>query len=553
MPVVTVYYDRLLSMIKGKISVEEILAKLPYLALDIEGTEADYVRIEYNPNRPDFSTDYGLARALNGILGFETGAPKYEVTNSGVKVDVDRSVKTYRPYIVSLVAKNIVFDGETIRQFIAMQEDLHNGLGRHRKRVSIGLHNIDAVKPPFAYTTQSKDFKFIPLGGEEPLTIEEILARTEQGKEYGGLVSEFDRCPIITDSSGEVLSMPPIINGQLTRVTERTRNIFVDITGTNLQLIEDSLAILCAALSDAGARIETVELKYTENTTVTPDMSTREARVDLELTERLLGLNLSIDAISEALERSRISVVRNSSHLTALIPRYRVDILHPVDLVEEVALGYGVERILPTMPMSSNAGRLSKELVGIDRLRETLVGLELTEVMNFSLIGRDTIFKVRGEVDEDSLLMVEHPKSGEHEILREELLPSLMLTLSKNIHETYPQRIFEVSRVFVRDPRVTSGILEEYHCGVVTCHSKTNFTEAKSYLDSTVLQTFGKEVRTEASMYPGLVEGRAAKIKLGDINVGYIGEVEPRVLEAFQLRTPVSFFEVNLTPFMRSL
>jgi phenylalanyl-tRNA synthetase beta chain len=272
MPVVTLYLDRLKSLIKDKVSTDTIIGKIPYLGMDLEEVSEDHLRVEYNPNRPDFSTDYGIARALNGLLGFESGCPEYRLTDSGIRVSVDRTVREVRPYIVSLIVTGCNLDDESIRQIITMQEDIHNGMGRNRRKVSIGIHNLDVVKPPIKYTTATREFRFIPLGANKPMSIQEVLDKTDMGREYGQIVSGFNRYPILNDSTGEVLSFPPIINGELTRVSSQTKNLFIDITATDFKTSEDALAILSATLQDAGGILKSVKVEYPDRVLITPDL-----------------------------------------------------------------------------------------------------------------------------------------------------------------------------------------------------------------------------------------------------------------------------------------
>ncbi|MBI4258429.1 MAG: phenylalanine--tRNA ligase subunit beta, partial [Thaumarchaeota archaeon] len=258
MPVVTLYFNRLKTLLEQNVGEEQIREALPYLGLDIEEVGQDHVKVEYNPNRPDYSTDIGIVRGLNGLLGFKTGAPKYNIIMGGTRVIVSQSVLPLRPHIVCLKVRSIHFDDESIRQLISMQEDLHRGIGRKRRRVSIGLHNLDSVDPPFHYDAAPPNFRFLPLGSGEPMTMAEILEKTEQGKEYGHIVKEFSSYPLLTDANGKVLSFPPIINGDRTRVSAETRNLFVDVTGTDLRTVGDALTIVAAFLHDMGGKLETV-------------------------------------------------------------------------------------------------------------------------------------------------------------------------------------------------------------------------------------------------------------------------------------------------------
>ena len=137
MPVINSYINQLKNILKGEITTEELIEKIPYLGLDLEEVNSEYFTIEYNPNRPDYSTDYGVGRSLNGILEFEIGTPKYNINIGKSEVKVNPKLNEIRPYISSVIARNIQLDEENIRQMISMQEDLHDGIGRRRKKIAI--------------------------------------------------------------------------------------------------------------------------------------------------------------------------------------------------------------------------------------------------------------------------------------------------------------------------------------------------------------------------------------------------------------------------------
>ena len=545
MPVVTIYLNRIMPMLKGSVSVDQLVDNIPFLGLDLEEITDEYLRIEYNPNRPDYSTDYGLARGLNGLLGFEVGAPQYKIIVGDTEVRIKRSVKKIRPYIVGLVANHVQFDDESIRQIITMQEDLHNGVGRKRKKVSVGIHNSDVIKYPIIYGTCSQNFRFTPLGERRSFTIKQILEKMDVGIAYGGILMDFENYPLLTDSRGEVLSFPPIINGDLTKVTSKTKNIFIEITGTELKSVNNALSVFAATLHDLGARLETVKIVDDKSSVNTPNMKPYEFEVNVRLTNKLLGLNLSKAKIIESLSRSRIDSTLKDGRMVARVPSYRFDIMHQVDLVEEVAIGYGLSRFTLSLPESNRVGSLDKKLVTLDVVRNTLSGLGFIEVMNFSLLSRDTLYDKIGR-SQSEVLQVNNPKAGSFEVLRDMLLPSLLETLSRNLHEEYPQRIFEVATVFNKEIDTITGIQEKYHVAVAMAHSQAGYTEAKSYLTSLLANAFGINSKTTPTTSPIFSQGRTAAVKYGANHIGTVGEVRPGVLENFHIKMPVAAFELSL-------
>lgn len=544
MPVITLHYDRLLALLRRPLSKPNLVETLPYLGLDIEEEAEEYVRVEFNPNRPDFSSEWGIARALNGLLGFETGAPRYQVGRSGVAVKVDESILDVRPFFVGAVVKNVELDDESIRQLMAMQDDLDNGLGRRRSKVSTGLHNLDAVKPPFTYKAVPPSFEFTPLGQGRKMSMAEILRDVETGQKFGHILKDFSKYPVIVDREGTVLSFPPVINGEASRVSTETRNMFIDITAIDSKAAEDVLAVLLAALADQGAQLESIEVNYPSSRSVTPNLASTKMNVEQSYINGLLGLNLGKEEFTECLKRSRLGVEQVNETITVEVPRYRSDILHPVDIVEEVEIGYNVVNLTPTFPASTDVGRLSSRLAALDAAREVLIGLGLIEVMNYSLISREMLVSMKGGAEPSRELRVENPKSGEHEYLRVSLIASLLSTLSKNIHEEYPQKIFEIGKVFYRgedgEPK------EEYRLAVALAYAEANYTEAKSYLASFLRQFIGIECTTVSSDNPVYVSGRAAEIQVDGKDVGNIGEIAPTALDFYSLRVPVAAFELKI-------
>jgi phenylalanyl-tRNA synthetase beta chain len=540
MPVVNVTIERLKKLVSG-IKIEKVLNMLPFVGLDIEGVDNNVIRVEYNPNRPDFSSDYGIARALRGMLEIETGMPKFKMTGkSGLAVKVEPAVRKIRPYIVAFVARNGRLDAETIKQLIAMQEDLHNGIGRKRKKASIGIHNLDVVEFPVTYKTVSSDYSFIPLDEYSECSIDQILKESEIGKQYGHILSEFDRYPIIVDSLGTVLSFPPIINGNATKVNEKCRNLFVEVTATDQKCAEDALAIFAVTLYDAGFEIRTVTIDSGKKIE-TPQMKPKIISADMSYVNSILGLTLDRKQVTSCLKKSRLDAKAIGKKIVCTIPRYRTDISHSIDIAEEVAIGYGIYNLKPIFPDSQTAGKKNSLSIYFDAIRETLIGLGMIELLNFSLTSKEVQYNAFGIAAKD-VLSVDGSKSIEHEILRDSLVPSLLQSLSYNIHEQYPQRLFEIGKTF----RKEGTIIERWSIGAVVAHTDAGYTEIKSTMQALLKSCFGKDANTRASANQMFMDGRCAEVIFDGKSVGVIGEIIPCALENFKLRVPVAAFEIDL-------
>jgi len=517
----------------------EILDRIPYIGLDIEGVDGNSVRVEYSPNRPDFGTDFGIARALRGLLGKELGLPKFQTVPSGVSVAFDRRLKTVRPFIACATVRGLRLDDEGIRQIISLQEDLHNGLGRRRKVVAIGLHDLDAVKPPLSYRAVDSTFEFVPLGKRSPASVSSILSDTDEGKVYGGALGGGSLYPVITDSRGVVLSFPPIINGNATRVTTKTTNMFIDVTGTSSRACDDVLAVLATTLAEAGGKLGSVSVRYPGKPRVTPDLSPVELPIDIQLVRSILGLDLSSAEIARCLDRSRLGVKGTK----ALGPRYRVDLLHPVDIVEEVALGYGFDRIVPIYPPSEQAGSFNSFEDYMDSVSTVMAGSGMIEMMTFELTDERSLYTLFQRPSSDRIVVL-NPKSIEHSVLRDSLIPGLMTTLSRNVKSDYPQRIFEIGRVYER----TGGrVSETWHLGCLVAHSQASYTEAKMFLESFHRISSGTEADTEPGQHWAFTDGRCGRVSAKGASLGHVGEIKPGAIDAFGLGVPVSGFEIDLS------
>jgi phenylalanyl-tRNA synthetase beta chain len=541
-PVVSIKFERLKKLISG-IKMNKVLDTLPFVGLDIEGVGKDVIRIEYNPNRPDLSSDYGVARALRGLLDVETGLPKFKLAGkSGLAISIEDEVRKVRPYLIALVAKNGTLDDETLKQLIVMQEDLHNGVGRKRRKASIGIHNLDVIKFPVTYKTVSGDYSFTPLDESSEFTINQILKDLEIGKRYSHILSPFDIYPLIVDSIGTVLSLPPIINGQATKVNDRCRNLFVEVTATDQETAEDLLAILAITLYDAGFEIRTVSINSGRKKFETPQMKPKVISADVGYVNSILGLTLDTKQMITCLKKSRVDAKAVDRKIVCTIPRYRTDISDPIDISEEVAIGYGIYNLEPKFPTSPTAGKKDSLSVYFNAIRETMIGLGMIESLNFLLTSEEVQYRAFGIPAKD-VLSVDSSKSTEHEILRDSLLPLLLQSLSYNIHEQYPQRLFEIGKTFLKS---TAIIEERWSIGAVIAHTGAGYTEIKSTMQALLRSCYGKEATTKTSTNRMFMEGRCAEVIFDNRPVGVLGEIIPLALENFKLRTPVAAFEINL-------
>ena len=543
MPVIELNLNRIKKIISGNVTKKRIVDTLPFLGLDIESQDGDKIRIEYSPNRPDYSTDFGIALGLEGLLGIKKGIQKTNIKKQGkFEIKVDPSVSKIRPFVTGVIARNGTIDDETIKQLMNMQEDLHFGIGRKRKKSSIGLHDLDRISFPLNYTTSTRGHSFVPLNSESKHTIDQILSETEVGKNYGWILGDSKNVPIIVDSEGTTISFPPIINASVTAVTTKTKNVLVEVTSLDKDAAEDMLSVVVAILQMAG--FEIIQLKISGSKNSTPKLNSKIIQYDVRLTEQILGLNLSPSAMISSLKKCRLDAIQKGTKIQCTIPRYRFDVFGPMDIVEEIALGYGIDNLTPKLSPSQKLGEKSLMTKKLDIVSKITVGFGFTEALNSSLTSKKILFDFLNR-DSSQMISVIDSKSQEHTILRDTILPGLIENLSKNIHESYPQKLFEVGTVFSK----AKPIHEAINLAGVIAYKESNYSEMKSILQS-ILKTGFKidsKTKTPKDNVTTFANGRHADIFVGEKSVGTIGEINSDVLDNFKIRTSVVGFEIKLS------
>jgi len=540
MPVVELSYLRLQKLV-GKVTKKQISESLPFLGLDIESENKDLVRIEYSPNRPDYSTDFGIALGLQGLLGIKTGAVKLNVKKSNkYPISVKSGVSKIRPFVTGIIAKNGKIDDQTIKQLMTMQEDLHFGIGRKRKKSSIGIHDLDKIAFPLVYTTTNRNHKFIPLNSEKEMSVSEILTNTDVGKDYGSLLGQSSQVPMIFDENQNTVSFPPIINAAVTTVTTKTKNLFVEVTGINKDDAEDMLSVVATILQTAGFTLESVKISGAKNSS--PKLEQKKISVSTSLINQILGLNLNTSKIISSLKKSRLDASSKGTNIICTIPSYRFDIFGPMDLVEEVALGYGIQNLEPTLSPSQTIGKINPVSLQLKSLDQTMIGLGYLEALNSSLTSKRVLYDMTNR-DSSKIISVLDSKSQEHTILRDSILPGLLDNLSRNIHESYPQKMFETGTVFTLE----NPISEKINFSGISAHKDANFTEIKSIIQSALNIGFNIQIETKTATNPTFEEGHCATITLNNIPIGIVGKINSKIIENYKIRVPVVGFEISLS------
>jgi len=531
MPVIELYKDRLNELYPNR-KYEEIKGMLPFIGLDIESDDGNTIRVEYSPNRPDFSTDYGIIRALRGLFGDQLGRPEHKLISSGVNFVVDKTIQNLRPHIAGFVVEQLNLDDELIKQLISMQEDLHHGIGRERKKVAIGYHDLSAIKPPLQYTAVDLNYRFVPLGASSMMEISSVLKETRQGVTYGHLLAGFERAPALIDDLGTTLSIPPIINGAATAITTRTSRLLVDITGTDLNTIKYTASIIAEALWDAGGTVKASTVSYSPTQRLTyPDIDGRAIDFDYRYARNILGIDISLEEVILALRKCRNDAKKRGSNLKVVVPNYRTDIIHPIDIVEEIAYGYGYFNIKPDFDFPYNTGGASSAGRFEDKIRGIMVGLGFSEIITPILTSKAILVDKMGR--NVKLRCAEFSKSVEHACLRDSLLPGALSVIALNSDEQNPQTLFELGPV----------INKKEETALVAVIKFGGFSKIKSNLMA-LLNCLDVDPSFDKSSIPYMLRGGI--IKNGGLALGEIGEVSPQVLENFGIGSPIAYFELKV-------
>ena len=528
MPTITLDKKDLLKQIGKKLSDDKLKDRISMLGTDLEQVTKKDITVEVFPNRPDMLSSEGFARALASFIGSKKGLRNYKVNKANYKAKVDKKTSKVRPFAIAAIVKGIKFDNASIESLMQLQEKLHATHGRNRKKVSIGVYDLDTIKFPLTYTTKESSFRFTPLETNRELTLNQILNTHPKGRDYKHLLEEFKEYPIWIDAKGQVLSMPPIVNSEETKVNKKTKNVFIDVTGLDKRTVEQALNIVVTSLSDRGGKIYSIKVG---NETY-PNLKPSKIKLNLGYLNKVLGLNLKDKDVKSLLSRMGLEYKKPF----VFVPAYRVDIISEIDLVEDIAIAYGYENFNPEIPNVATVGEEDSFEKFKDKMADILVGFGLLEANSYNLSSKKIQNKIMNT--NVSLVELENALSSEYNVLRAWMIPSLLEVLSKNKHYELPQKIFEVGTVFT--PKEVSRL------GVVLSDSKVDYTVIRQLLDA-LLSSLGLSYKVDEVKHDSFIAGRVARISVKGKKVAYLGEIHPSVLSNFGLENPVVAFELNLS------
>lgn len=540
MPTINVNKNVFEQLVGKKLPLEQLKDRISYLGTALEAVEGDEIIVEIFPNRPDMLSEQGFARAFSSFMGIKPGLKEYKVRPSGEKVIIDKSVSSVRPYTACAIVKGIRFDDEKIREVIQIQEKLHITYGRNRKKAAIGIYPYEKIKPPIRFIAEDPSkIKFRPLEFPKEITGMQILSQHPAGREYGHLLEGKSKFPFFIDANNQVLSMPPIINSHsIGKISEKTTDVFIECSGFDYNVLGKCLNIIVCALADMGGEIYSIEIELPDKKKIiSPNLEPEVIAVDADHINKILGLNLKEAEIKKYLERMGCGYNKGKAY----IPPYRADILHQIDLGEDIAIAYGYENFREEIPEVATIAEADNIQLFIRKIAVLLSGLGYLETNSYSLISKQEL----GRMNINYPAIELSNANEDYNCLRNWITPSLLKILSENRHHDYPQKIFEAGVCFEKDNSSETNTKEFYRLALLSTGKDAGFTEAKQALDY-LMDAFDLKYEIEETEHSSFVEGRVGRVIVNGKKLAYIGEIHPQVLQNWNLEMPVAGFEINI-------
>ncbi|KAF7715168.1 Phenylalanine--tRNA ligase beta subunit [Penicillium ucsense] len=549
--------------------------------------EPPQLKIEIPANRYDLLCFEGIALMLNIFLK-RKALPEYklvEPSNGQLgEIIVKENTTKIRPYVSGAILRGVKFDKARYASFIALQDKLHQNLARQRTLVSIGTHDLDTIKGPFTYDAlPPKDIKFVPLNQTQEMDGEELMTfyeKHQQLSKYLHIIRDSPVYPVIFDSQRTVCSLPPIINGDHSKISLDTTNVFIEITAldrTKLEIVNRMMVTMFSQYTTEPFTIEPVKIVSEHNgeTRVTPDLAPRTTTAEVSYINQCCGLELSASEISNLLTKMAFRAKPSTSNPDTIdveIPPTRADVLHQCDIMEDVAIAYGFNNLPRSFP--SKSGTVAQplpinKLSDIVRVEAAMAGW--SEVLPLILCSHDENFAWLNRKDDgNTAVKLANPKTTEFQVVRTTLLPGLLKTIRENKAHSVPMKIFEVSDVAFKDMSLERKSRNERHfaaayygksSGFEVVHGlldrvmsmlKSAFIIAEEGLDNAAIgdsQYYIKEL-DDPTYFPGHSASVHLRVGGKDHMIGSFGILHPTVLGKYELKYPVSTLEINIEPFL---
>uniref|UniRef100_A0A0P4W7L9 Phenylalanine--tRNA ligase beta subunit n=1 Tax=Scylla olivacea TaxID=85551 RepID=A0A0P4W7L9_SCYOL len=534
-------------------------------------------KIEIGANRYDLLCIEGIARTLRVFLGLET-LPKFQVLPAKdpaqYKLIVKPAVAQVRPYVVGAVLRNIKFTQAVYDSFIDLQDKLHHNIARKRTLVAIGTHDLDTITGPFIYDAQPpKEISFVPLNQTEVFRSDVLLEKYTQDlhlREFVPIIKDKPVYPVILDQKGVVLSLPPIINGNHSKITLNTRNVFIECTATDrhkAQIVLDTLICMFSGYCEKPFTAEAVQVEYPDGEKIQyPTLQYRQQETSVSYCNVLTGVEESAESMAKLLQSMSLSAKPTGPDtLMVEVPPTRYDVLHACDVAEDFAVAYGYDRLREDMhlPSTSTIGQEFELNYLSDKMRLLLSQNNYIEVATFSLCSKsDMGEKMKINLDKEQWVKIGNPKTMDFEALRISLLPGILKTVAANKHVSLPLRMFEVADVVVKDscPIATrgTGARNKRHLCAINYNVKAGMEVVQGLLDNIMVALkvpFTEDGSTkgyylEGKDYPSFFPGFGATVVVNGSPVGCLGLIHPEVVTSFNLNNPASVLEIDLQKVM---
>ncbi len=561
MPTISFFHKDLERFLGHAATLEQLESWLPLVKGELKDvTDATgEVRVELqDSNRPDLWSVEGIARQIR--IKTQGPPPAYPFFQTKARptrqVRVSAGMEQVRPFAAACAVTGPPVTEEDLAQLIQTQEKLADGYGHKRKTVSVGLYRLPRIQFPVTYgLVKPTEARFTPLGFSEPLTLQDILTVHPKGMEYGAILADQPLLPLLWDHEGRVLSFPPIINSQdIGQVQAGDSELFVEVTGTDARMVLLTLNIFAVNFADRGAVIDPVDIRYPYATawgkSVTTPCDINEMRkIPLNAIESALGLAMDADLVQHALRSYGYDVKAARRTLAVRLPCYRNDLMHPVDVAEDVAISRGYDSFVPVMPAHFTVGSLSPLERMSDHLRDHMIGQGFQEIFSNMLMSHEELVERMRltPADRNQVVEVDNVMSQSFSCLRSWIVPSLLRVEATSPRAFYPHRLFEIGDVALPDLSRTLGSATMIQLGGLVAHPHANFSEAHTCLDVLMFYLM-RDYELEPVSHGSFMEGRAGKILCGGHSIGLIGELHPAVLENWHIAMPVAVVELQVDP-----
>lgn len=529
--------------------------------------EQRVIKIELNDtNRPDLWSTNGVARQLrlhNGGTTVDYGkflSKEGDLKDSrNLTVTVDPELKDIRPYMVAFMIEGKAIDEPMLLDIIQTQEKLAWNFGRKRKSLSMGLYRASQIKWPVHYKAVDPDnTSFIPLTFEKPLTCRQILTEHPKGKDYGWILENFKKFPLLTDDAGEVMSMAPVINSAtLGAVQVGDKDLMVELTGDNMANLLLAANIVACDFADCGYTIHPIRVDHPYDTgfgksVCAPFYFQQPAKAVLKNVNKLLGSDFSKEQVVKALEVMGNKVETKDANgdveFTVYPAPYRNDFLHEVDIIEDVMIGIGLDNFKPAKPNDFTIGRLMPLTLFSRQAKNIMVGLGYQEMI-FNYLGSKKDYIERMGIDDSKIIEVSNPMSENYQFVRPSIIPSLLRAESGSANAIFPHKIFEIGKVAYLCDEENTGTRTRQSLGFMTASSNANFNSAASEVSS-LLYFLDHEYKVAESDDPRFIPGRQAAIIINGKQAGIFGEIHPQVLENWSITVPCVAGEIDVEELM---